>query len=95
MKTKTPGNSDRAITPIGFGVWAIGGDCEFGWGAQDDTPSVAAVRRALELGINRIDPAAIYGLNHSEEVVARALREWRGARPCLFTKCGMALECQR
>jgi aryl-alcohol dehydrogenase-like predicted oxidoreductase len=89
MKTKLLGNSDLAITPIGFGAWAIGGKWEFGWGAQDDEQSVAAIRRALELGINWIDTAAVYGLGHSEEVVARALRDWKGARPHIFTKCGM------
>jgi aryl-alcohol dehydrogenase-like predicted oxidoreductase len=89
MKTRTLGNSDLAITPIGFGAWAIGGDWEFGWGAQEDTKSIAAIHRALELGINWIDTAAVYGLGHSEEVVARALREWKGARPYVFTKCGM------
>jgi aryl-alcohol dehydrogenase-like predicted oxidoreductase len=89
MKTQVLGNSDMAITPIGFGAWAIGGDWEFGWGAQDDTQSIAAIHRALELGVNWIDTAAIYGLGHSEEVVARALREWKGVRPYVFTKCGM------
>ena len=89
MKTKVLGNSDMAITPIGFGAWAIGGDWEFGWGAQDDTQSIAAIHRALELGVNWIDTAAIYGLGHSEEVVARALSEWQGPRPYVFTKCGM------
>ena len=83
------GNSDLAITPVGFGAWAIGGDWEFGWGAQDDAQSVAAIHRALELGVNWIDTAAVYGLGHSEEVVARALHEWKGPRPLVFTKCGM------
>jgi aryl-alcohol dehydrogenase-like predicted oxidoreductase len=89
MKTQNLGNSNLSITPVGFGAWAIGGDWQFGWGAQDDTDSVAAIHRALELGINWIDTAAVYGLGHSEEVVARALREWKGARPYVFTKCGM------
>src|SRR6516225_4670827 len=89
METKTLGNSDLRITPIGFGAWAIGGDWEFGWGAQDDCQSVAAIHRALERGMNWIDTAAVYGLGHSEEVVARALREWSGTRPHVFTKCGM------
>jgi len=89
MKTNILGNSDLAITPVGFGAWAIGGDWEFGWGAQDDAQSVAAIHRALELGVNWIDTAAVYGLGHSEEVVARALREWKGPRPYVFTKCGM------
>ncbi|HEY3760968.1 MAG TPA: aldo/keto reductase [Verrucomicrobiae bacterium] len=89
MTTKLLGNSDLNITPIGFGAWAIGGDWEFGWGAQDDKDSIAAIHRALELGINWIDTAAIYGLGHSEEIVARALQGWKGARPYVFTKCGM------
>jgi aryl-alcohol dehydrogenase-like predicted oxidoreductase len=85
---KVLGDSDLRITPIGFGAWAIGGDWEFGWGAQDDAKSIAAIHRALELGVNWIDTAAVYGLGHSEEVVARALQEWRGPRPYVFTKCG-------
>ena len=89
MNARQLGNSDLAITPIGFGAWAIGGNWQFGWGTQDDTQSIAAIHRALELGINWIDTAAVYGLGHSEEVVARALREWKGARPYVFTKCGM------
>jgi aryl-alcohol dehydrogenase-like predicted oxidoreductase len=89
METKALGSSDLRITPVGFGAWAIGGDWEFGWGAQDDGQSVAAIHRALELGMNWIDTAAVYGLGHSEEVVARALQEWRGQRPYVFTKCGM------
>ena len=72
METNALGNSDLLITPVGFGAWAIGGDWEFGWGAQDDAQSVAAIHRALELGVNWIDTAAVYGLGHSEEVVARA-----------------------
>ena len=94
MKTRALGNSDLAITPVGFGAWAVGGDWEFGWGAQDDTQSIAAIHRALESGVNWIDTAAVYGLGHSEEVVARALREWKGARPYLFTKCGMLWNAQ-
>jgi aryl-alcohol dehydrogenase-like predicted oxidoreductase len=89
METNVLGNSDLFITPVGFGAWAIGGDWEFGWGAQDDAQSVAAIHRALELGVNWIDTAAVYGLGHSEEVVARALQEWHGPRPYVFTKCGM------
>jgi aryl-alcohol dehydrogenase-like predicted oxidoreductase len=89
MQKRTLGNSDLALTPVGFGAWAVGGDWQFGWGAQDDAASIAAILRALERGINWIDTAAIYGLGHSEEVVARALAEWQGPRPCVFTKCGM------
>ena len=88
METRKLGNSDLNITPIGFGAWAIGGaGWEFSWGPQDDSDSIAAIHRALELGINWIDTAAVYGLGHSEEMVARALKEWRGARPYVFTKC--------
>jgi aryl-alcohol dehydrogenase-like predicted oxidoreductase len=90
MKTKRLGNSDLSITPVGFGAWAIGGSgWQFAWGPQDDKESIAAIYRALELGANWIDTAAVYGLGHSEEVVARALAEWPGPRPYVFTKCGL------
>ncbi|PYT95555.1 MAG: aldo/keto reductase [Acidobacteria bacterium] len=90
METRKLGNSDLKITPVGFGAWAIGGSgWEFAWGPQDDKDSIAAIHRALELGVNWIDTAAVYGLGHSEEVVARALKEWRGPRPYVFTKCVM------
>jgi aryl-alcohol dehydrogenase-like predicted oxidoreductase len=89
MKRKRLGNSDMDVTLIGFGAWAVGGDWQFGWGEQDDGQSIAAIHRALELGINWIDTAAVYGLGHSEEVVREALRQWRGPRPYVFTKCGM------
>lgn len=95
MKTKRLGNSDLLITPVGFGAWAIGGDWQFGWGNQDDSRSIAAIHRALELGVNWIDTAAVYGLGHSEEVVARALAQWQGPRPYVFTKCGMVWNHQR
>src|SRR5260370_76933 len=84
------GNSDLRITPVGYGAWAIGGSgSPFGWGSQDDKDSIAAIHRSLELGVNWIDTAAVYGLGHSEEVVARALKEWRGPKPYIFTKCGL------
>jgi aryl-alcohol dehydrogenase-like predicted oxidoreductase len=84
------GNSDLFITPIGFGAWAIGGSgWEFGWGEQDDQASIAAIHRALSLGVNWIDTAAVYGMGHSEEVVASALKGWAGPRPYVFTKCGL------
>ena len=76
MKTRKLGSSDLDITLIGFGAWAIGGgDWQFGWGSQEDSDSIAAIHRALELGINWIDTAAVYGLGHSEEVVAKALAQ--------------------
>jgi len=90
MKTRRLGNSDLFVTPVGFGAWAIGGDgWEFGWGEQDDKTSVNAIHRALELGVNWIDTAAVYGMGHSEQVVAYALRTWSGPRPYVFTKCGL------
>jgi aryl-alcohol dehydrogenase-like predicted oxidoreductase len=89
MHTRAFGETGMHITPIGFGAWAIGGgDWEFAWGPQDDEQSVAAIRRALELGVNWVDTAAVYGLGHSEEVVARAL-EGISPRPYVFTKCSM------
>jgi aryl-alcohol dehydrogenase-like predicted oxidoreductase len=89
MDKKKLGNSDLALTPIGFGSWAIGGgDWQFSWGPQDDNHSIAAIHKALELGINWIDTAAVYGLGHSEEVVARGLKT-ASYRPYIFTKCGL------
>lgn len=91
MQTRTLGNSDMEITPIGFGSWAVGGTgYAFAWGPQDDQASVEAIHRSLDLGVNWIDTAAVYGLGHSEEVVARAVEGWSGTRPYVFTKCGLA-----
>lgn len=88
MRTRQFGNTDMQITPLGLGTWAIGGgNYEFGWGSQDDTESIAVIQRALELGINWVDTAAVYGLGHSEEIVGRALKEYSGERPYVFTKC--------
>ena len=96
MQTRKLGNSDLNITRVGFGAWAIGGGgWEFGWGNQEDNDSIAAIKRALELGVNWIDTAAVYGTGHSEEVVAKALKEWPGARPYIFTKCSMVWDEQR
>lgn len=87
METRKLGNSDLKITTVGYGAWAIGGTgWDFAWGPQDDADSIAAIHRSLELGVNWIDTAAVYGTGHSEEVVARAVKEWRGARPYVFTK---------
>jgi aryl-alcohol dehydrogenase-like predicted oxidoreductase len=95
METRQLGNSDLKITRVGFGAWAIGGSgWQFAWGAQDDNDSVAAIHRSLELGVNWIDTAAVYGLGHSEEVVARALKSWSGPRPYVFTKCGRVVDNQ-
>lgn len=88
METRKLGNSDLQITPVGYGAWAIGGSgWDFAWGHQEDADSIASIHRSLDLGVNWIDTAAVYGVGHSEEVVARALKDWRGARPYVFTKC--------
>ena len=87
MEKRRLGNSDLQITRLGVGAWAIGGPgYKFAWGPQNDNDSVAAIRKALDSGINWIDTAAIYGLGHSEEVVARALQGVT-QKPYIFTKC--------
>ena len=91
MQTAPLGRTGMDITRVGFGAWAIGGaDWANGWGAQDDDESVRAIRYAVEAGVNWIDTAGVYGLGHSEEVVARALRDFADAdRPYVFTKGGL------
>jgi aryl-alcohol dehydrogenase-like predicted oxidoreductase len=91
LPTRRLGTTDMEITPVGFGAWAIGGpDWAAGWGAQDDTQSIAAIRHALDRGINWIDTAAAYGLGHSEEMVRQALAGIPPqSRPYVFTKCGL------
>ena len=80
MNKKILGNSDLNITTIGFGAWAIGGTgYEFAWGPQDDQDSIAAIHRALDMGINWIDTAPGYGTGHSEEIIATALAQWSGS----------------
>ncbi len=87
MQTRRLGNSDLHITPLGVGAWAMGGaGWAFSWSQQEDDDSVAAIHAALDAGINWIDTAAVYGLGHSEEVVAKAL-EGRSRKPYVFTKC--------
>ena len=91
----TLGNSDLHLTSIGFGAWAIGGgNWEFGWGAQDDAASVQAIHAALDAGVNWIDTAAVYGLGHSEEVVAKAVKGL-SEKPLIFTKCSMRWDAGR
>src|SRR6266568_7411419 len=87
MQTRQLGRTDLNITPIGLGAWAMGGgNWASAWGPQDDGESIATIHRAVDLGINWIDTAAVYGLGHSEEVVGKALKE-RSDRPYVFTKC--------
>lgn len=89
MQTRPFGNTDMQITPIGFGAWAIGGGgWASGWGPQDDEQSISTINRALDLGINWIDTAAVYGLGRSEEVVGRAI-QGRSEKPYVFTKCSL------
>ena len=95
MDKKKLGNSDMELTPIGLGSWAIGGgDWQFSWGPQDDNDSIAAIHKALALGMNWIDTAAVYGLGHSEEIVARALKT-ASHKPYIFTKCGLVWDQKR
>jgi aryl-alcohol dehydrogenase-like predicted oxidoreductase len=95
METRQLGVSDLQITPVGLGTWALGGpNWEFGWGAQDDAESIATVHRALDLGMNWIDTAAVYGLGRSEEVIGRAL-QGIAQRPYIFTKCSLVWDEQR
>ena len=90
------GTTDLQISTVGFGAWAVGGDWAHGWGPQDDASSIAAIRRAVDLGVNWIDTAAIYGIGHSEDVVGRALREIPSAdRPYVFTKGGLVADRNR
>ena len=89
MKISQLGTSDMWLTPIGFGAWAIGGgNWAMSWGPQDDNASIAAIHKAIDLGVNWIDTAAIYGLGHSEEIVGKAVKQSR-VKPFIFTKSGM------
>ena len=89
MHSRELGNTDMQITPIGFGSWAVGGgEWAHGWGAQNDRDSVEAIQRAVELGINWIDTAAVYGLGHSEEIVGQAIAGMQH-KPYIFTKCSL------
>src|SRR6202035_2783266 len=94
LPQRSLGSSRVLITKTGFGAWAIGGGgWAFSWGPQDDAVSLATMRHALELGINWIDTAAVYGLGHSEEVVGRFLRSLpKSEHPYVFTKCGLVLD---
>jgi aryl-alcohol dehydrogenase-like predicted oxidoreductase len=89
LRTSPLGQTGLEISRVGFGAWAIGGGgWEFGWGPQQDDESIAAIHRALELGVNWIDTAAAYGFGRSEEIVGRALRGLPD-RPYVFTKSSL------
>src|SRR5262245_41118186 len=91
LPTRPLGSSGLTLTTVGFGAWAAGGGgWSFGWGPQDDSASIEAMRHAVDRGVNWIDTAAVYGLGHSEEVVGQFLRTLTPAdRPYVFTKCGL------
>lgn len=94
MQKKQFGKTDMQITPLGLGAWAIGGgQWEFSWGPQNDQDSIATIRHALDLGINWIDTAAVYGLGHSETVVGKAIKGRE--RPYIFTKCSLVWDASR
>ncbi|TDI88618.1 MAG: aldo/keto reductase [Caldithrix sp.] len=89
MHTKQLGTTDLHLTSIGLGTWAIGGGgWKYGWGAQDEKESLATIHRALDLGINWIDTAPVYGLGRAEAVVGKAIKGMRH-RPVIATKCGL------
>ena len=90
MQTRLLGNTDLNLSVVGLGTWAIGGgDWAFGWGDQDDDQAIAAVKRAVDVGVNWIDTAAVYGLGKSETLVGKAVAELPvGDRPLIATKCG-------
>lgn len=95
VNTRPFGNTGMTITRVGLGTWAIGGgNWAFAWGSQDDQQSIAAIHRALDLGINWIDTAAVYGLGHSEEIVGQAVKG-RSERPFIFTKCSLVWDQSR
>jgi len=82
------GRTGWKISAIGFGAWAIGGDA---WGRTDDEESRRTLRRALDLGVNFIDTADVYGDGHSERLIAEVLRERSGDRIIVATKAGRRL----
>jgi len=87
MNTRQLGKNGPGLTEIGLGAWAIGGPWQFGWGAQDDRESISTVHKAIDLGINWIDTAAVYGLGHSEKIVGQAIKN-RRREVFIATKCG-------
>jgi aryl-alcohol dehydrogenase-like predicted oxidoreductase len=88
VRERKLGNSDLNLTTVGLGTWAIGGPWQFGWGPQDDNEAIAAILKALDLGVNWIDTAPIYGCGHSEELVGKALKQTK-IRPIIATKCSL------
>jgi methylglyoxal reductase len=85
MRYRALGRSGLEASVVAFGAWAVGG---WWWGGSEDAESIAAIHRALELGINFIDTAPAYGMGHSEEVVGEAVRGRRD-EVIIATKCGL------
>lgn len=93
MKTARLGNTNLELTRVGLGTWAIGGgDWRFGWGPQDEDEAVAAIPRAVELGINWVDTAPVYGNGRSEELVGKAFAQLKTNRPYVATKFGRIIQ---
>ena len=91
MRTRRLGSDGPELSTVGFGSWALGGSWQYGWGPQDDDESIAAIRHAVERGVNWVDTAAVYGYGHSERVVGRAVEPLAvGEEVYVFTKCGEA-----
>jgi aryl-alcohol dehydrogenase-like predicted oxidoreductase len=88
MQKRKLGESGLELTAVGLGTWAIGGPWQYGWGPQEDKDSIETILHAVELGINWIDTAPIYGCGHSEEVIGQALKQVR-QKPIVATKCGL------
>lgn len=88
MQTRQLGKTDLNLTTVGLGTWAIGGPWQYGWGPTDDDQAIAAILKAMELGVNWIDTAPVYGLGHSEELVGKALKQ-TSQKPIVATKCGL------
>ncbi len=86
MRTRKLGRNNIELTTVGLGTWAMGGPWQYGWGPQDDDEAIAAILKAIDLGVNWIDTAAVYGLGHSEELVGKALRQTK-QKPFIATKC--------
>jgi aryl-alcohol dehydrogenase-like predicted oxidoreductase len=95
MDKKLLGNSDLNLSPIGLGTWAIGGGgLASSWGPQDDNDSIASIHRAIDLGMNWIDTAPVYGLGHAEEIVGKAVKS-ASSKPYIFTKCSRTWNAKR
>src|SRR5215211_5743416 len=87
MDYRPLGRTGWSISSISYGAWAIGGDA---WGKTDDAESMRALHRAVDLGVNLIDTADVYGDGHSERLVGRLLKE-RREEIVVATKAGRRL----